>query len=138
MRRSRRGRRFAQAAGLAIAAPFLFTAAWTPWLRLVVVSLAAFGFGRGVYEANCMPVLCQIARPELRATGYGIFNMAGCVVGGVMAVAAGAGKDSFGLGVMFQLAAAVLLVSAVALVRLKLPARAAGESPAGLPTAFAR
>jgi MFS family permease len=117
--RTGQGRLFTQSAGLALAAPFLFIAAWTNSFWVVAAALALFGIGRGVFDANAMPVLCQIARPELRATGYGIYNMAGCIVGGVMAVGAGALKESTGLGIMFQVTAAVLLVSAVVLARMR-------------------
>lgn len=117
--RTGRGRLFTQAAGLALAAPFLFIAAWTDWFWVVAAALALFGIGRGAFDANAMPVLCQIARPELRATGYGIYNMAGCIVGGVMAVGAGALKESIGLSVMFQFTAVVLLVSALVLARIR-------------------
>jgi len=118
--RSDRGRLFTLALGLGLAAPFLFLTVYTSLLPLVIVALAVFGVGRGTFDANYMPVLCQIARADLRATGYGIFNMASCIMGGIMAVTAGALKDRFGLGIMFQAAAACLLISIAILLRLRL------------------
>ena len=79
-----------------------------------------FGVGRGVFDANAMPVLCQIARPEFRATGYGLYNCAGCLAGGVMTVAAGWIKAHLGLGVAFQFAAAMWVLSACTLALLRL------------------
>ena len=49
-----------------------------------------------------MPVLCQVARPELRSSGYGIFNLAGCLAGGATAAAAGWFKSVVGLEGAFQ------------------------------------
>jgi len=118
--RSPRGRVWTQALGLAAAAPFLFVAggvsSW-PWL---LASLMVFGVGRGTFDSNAMPVLCQIARPSLRATGYGVFNCAGCIAGGLMTVAAGWVKTRLGLSAAFQFAALMWGVSAVALARLPL------------------
>ena len=118
--RSGRGRLFTLALGLGVAAPFLFLTVYTSLLPLVIIALAVFGVGRGTFDANYMPVLCQIARADLRATGYGIFNMASCIMGGIMAATAGALKDQFGLGIMFQAAAACLLCSGAILLRLRL------------------
>jgi MFS transporter, Spinster family, sphingosine-1-phosphate transporter len=118
--RTQRGRLLTQAAGLVLAAPFLFLTGFTSWFPLVAITLAVFGIGRGMFDANSMPVLCQIAPAGLRSTGYGIFNMAGCIVGGVMAAVAGFLKDRYGLGMMFQFAAGCLLASAIVLLRLRL------------------
>jgi hypothetical protein len=38
--------------------------------------------GWGFFDCNNMPILCQIARPELRATGYGIMNLVSISCGG--------------------------------------------------------
>ena len=67
-----------------------------------------------------MPVLCEIAEPELRSTGYGIFNFAACITGGAAAALAGFLKEAFGLSAAFQVAALLLLLSVVWLLRLKL------------------
>jgi hypothetical protein len=42
-----------------------------------------FGLGWGFFDANNMPILCQVARPQLRATGYGLMNMASISCGGL-------------------------------------------------------
>jgi sugar phosphate permease len=74
-----------------------------------------------MFDANAMPVLCQFASPELRSTGYGVFNMAGSIVGGIMTAMAGAFRDRFGLSAMLQAAALCALLSALALLRLPMP-----------------
>jgi MFS family permease len=118
--RNRGGRMFTQAVGLGAAAPFLFLVGATGSLGILIAGLVVFGVGRGMYDCNAMPVLSQIARPDLRSTGYGIFNCVGCVVSGAMAGAAGVLKAALGLEVSFQLAAVILCISAFALTRLRL------------------
>ena len=77
-----------------------------------------------------MPVLCEIAPPELRATGYGLFNCAGTVAGGVVAALAGALKSTVGIGGMMQAAGLLFFVAAILLFRLQLPSfGSGGEEP---------
>ena len=117
--RNPRGRLFTQALGLGAAAPFLFLAGSTSTLGFLIAGLLVFGLGRGVFDCTAMPVLCQIARPDLRATGYGIYNCLGCIAGGLMAAVAGALKSALGLSASFQIAAIILAGSAIALGRLR-------------------
>jgi MFS family permease len=102
-----------------MAAPCLFLVGFTASTAALIGGLIVFGLGRGFYDCNTMPVLSQIARSDLRSTGYGILNMAGTMTGGVVAAAAGALKNIIGLGGVFQIAALLLLVSALALSRLR-------------------
>ncbi|MFN0167666.1 MAG: MFS transporter [Bryobacteraceae bacterium] len=113
-----RGRVWTQAVGLAGAAPFLFLVGFTGIPGVLIAGLAVFGVGRGMFDSNAMPVLCQIARPELRSTGYGLLNMAGTLTGGVVAIAGGALKSTLGLGGMIQIAGILLLVGCFLLWRL--------------------
>ena len=114
-RTSGKGRVLTQAMGIAIAAPFLFLVGYAGSVLILVAALIAFGIGKGFYDANTMPVLAQVARPEIRATGYGIFNLVGCVVGGTMAAAAGALKPLIGLSGAIEVSALLLLASAASL-----------------------
>src|SRR5258705_547032 len=77
--RSPRGRIYTQAAGLLLASPFLFLLGNADTRLMLVAALVVFGIGRGFYDCNTMPVLCQLASDDLRSTGYGIFNFAGCL-----------------------------------------------------------
>lgn len=119
--RSSKGRLYIQAAGLALAAPFLFLVGLTTSTGLLLVALTVFGIGRGSYDCNCMPVLCQIAKPALRATGYGVFNFVGTFAGGAIAAIAGALKSTVGLGGIMEVVGCVLFIAAILLVRLELP-----------------
>jgi MFS family permease len=117
--RSHRGRVWTQALGLAAAAPFLFVVGGISSWPFLIASLIVFGIGRGTFDSNAMPILCQIAPPSLRATGYGIFNCAGCIAGGVMTVFAGWIKGHVGLSIAFQFAAVMWVTSAIALALLR-------------------
>jgi MFS family permease len=117
-----RGRIYTQAAGLLLASPFLFLLGHTDTRPLLLLALILFGAGRGFYDCNTMPVLCQVARDDLRSTGYGIFNFAGCLAGGVVAALAGALKAAIGLGAAFQIAAGILCMSSLLLLRIRLNA----------------
>ena len=96
--RNPRGRMLTQAIGLLAAGPFLFLSGATGSTPFLLAGLAVYGFGKGSYDCNNMPVLCQISRPCLRSTGFGIYNFAGCLAGGAIAAVAGALKSSLGLG----------------------------------------
>ena len=117
--RHAKGRIWVQTAGLAAAAPFLFVIGGAGSQALLIVALLIFGLGRGIYDSNAMPVLCQIAPPALRATGYGIFNLISCIVGGITAAAAGYLKSALGLGFAFQASAAILIAAALILMTVR-------------------
>jgi len=119
--RTPRSRLLTQAGGLMAAAPFLLLVGITGSSVLMFLALVVFGVGRGAYDANCMPVLCQIAPARLRSTGYGLFNFAGCVAGGVASAAAGALKATMGLGVTIQVAGILLFGAALLLLSVRVP-----------------
>jgi MFS family permease len=123
-----RGRVRTQGAGLLLAAGALFLAGVADSEDLLLGCLVLVGFGKGFYDCNTMPVLCQIARPDLRSTGYGVFNLIGCLAGGAATALTGAWKERIGLGMVLQVAALLLFVSAIALWRLRLPVSANTEN----------
>ena len=114
-----KGRIWVQSFGLAAAAPFLFLIAVANAQALLIVALLMFGIGRGIYDSNAMPVLCQIAPAQYRSTGYGVFNFVSCMVGGITAAAAGYLKSAIGLGLAFQFAAAILIAAALVLLTVR-------------------
>jgi MFS family permease len=117
-RASARSRILTQSLGLAVGAPFLFVIGVTTSHALLIAALITYGLGRGLYDANTMPALSQIAAPELRATGYGLFNLASCLVGGAGAAAAGSLKPLVGLSAAFEVCGALLLTGAFLLLRI--------------------
>jgi len=82
VRTNPRGRIYISAIGTALLIPALFGVGNASSLTIAVVFLALFGLGWGFFDCNNMPILCQIARPELRATGYGVMNMVSISCGG--------------------------------------------------------
>ncbi|MES2597588.1 MAG: MFS transporter [Verrucomicrobiota bacterium] len=93
MRKSQRGRIFASALGMALFLPALFGVGHAPTITLAIVALAVFGLGWGFFDCNNMPILSQITRPEVRATGYGLMNMVSMTFGGLGDKGYGALRD---------------------------------------------
>ncbi|MGE0131768.1 MAG: MFS transporter [Blastocatellales bacterium] len=115
-----RARVFTQVIGFISAGTFLFLVGYTSSQAVLILSLIVFGLGRGFFDCNLMPVLCQIAPNRLRATGYGIFNFASCLVGGAMAALAGALKSTIGLGGALQISALILCAAGLTLLPIRL------------------
>ena len=82
MRHTPRGRIFASAFGMLLFLPALFSVGNAGTLGVAIAGLIVFGLGWGFFDCNNMPILCQIARPEWRATGYGIMNLVSISFGG--------------------------------------------------------
>jgi MFS transporter, Spinster family, sphingosine-1-phosphate transporter len=85
MRRSPRGRIHTSALSMAFIVPAMFGVGYAPetgLLWVAIVFLILFGLGWGIFDANNMPILSQIVRPSLRATGYGIMNLVSISCGG--------------------------------------------------------
>ena len=94
MRRTARGRILTSAAGMVLCVPALFGIGYAPSLGAAVYFLVLFGIGWGFFDCNNMPILCQIVRPELRATGYGMMNLVSIGAGGVATWRVGAMRDA--------------------------------------------
>ena len=82
MKKTSRGRIFVSAIGMALFLPALFGVGNAATAAVAVAGLVLFGFGWGFFDCNNMPILCQIVRPELRATGYGFMNLISISCGG--------------------------------------------------------
>jgi MFS transporter, Spinster family, sphingosine-1-phosphate transporter len=82
--------------------------------------LILFGVGWGFFDSNNVPILCQIVRPELRATGYGIMNLVSISCGGLADWGFGTLRDRhvplFGIFGAFA-SAAVLSIVLVLMIR---------------------
>jgi MFS family permease len=83
MRRHRRGRIYVSAIGMSLIAPAIFGVGNAGSLGVAVAFLILFGLGWGFFDGNNMPILSQIVRPELRATGYGVMNFVSISCGGL-------------------------------------------------------
>jgi len=123
MRRTARGRIYVSAIGTALIVPAMFGVGLAPQTGLLWVAIAfliVFGLGWGFFDSNNMPILCQIARPELRATGYGIMNFVSISCGGFADWGFGLLRDRHvPLFAIFGLFASVAIVSVVLVLLIK-------------------
>jgi len=92
-RKNPRARLYVPMIGLAVAGPALLFVAHTDILLFAILGLTLHGLFRAFTDANMMPVLCMIADPRYRATGYGLLNLCACFVGGVSIYAGGWLRD---------------------------------------------
>lgn len=119
VQRTPRARIFAQSGGMALAAPFLVLLSLATSQPALIAALITFGLGRGLVDCNMMPNLLDAVPARYSATGYGIFNMAGCIIGGLGAAVAGSLKTHLGLSAAFQGAALILLLGGLVLLRVR-------------------
>ena len=114
MQKSNRGRIFVSAIGMAMFLPALFSVGNASSFSIAVMGLIVFGLGWGFFDCNNMPILCQITRPQLRATGYGIMNLVSISCGGFSDWRFGLLRDrGVPLNVIFG---AFVLIAAVSIV----------------------
>jgi MFS family permease len=112
VRRTPRGRIYVSALGMGLLIPAIFGLGNAGALAGAVIFLALFGLGWGFFDCNNMPILCQIVRPELRATGYGIMNFVSIGCGGFADWGFGTLQDHHvPLNVIFGVFAAAVIVS---------------------------
>ena len=109
MRRTNRGRIFTSAVGVFLLVPALLGLGYAWSMSAAIVFMILFGIGWGFYDCNNMPILCQIARAEHRATGYGLMNLVSISVGALATVGLGWMRDH---GIKFSIAFAVSAVVA--------------------------
>jgi MFS family permease len=122
MRSSNRGRIVVSAIGTSLIVPAVFGMGNAASLTTAIVFLCLFGLGWGFFDCNNMPILAQIVRPHLRATGYGIMNFVSIGCGGLADWGFGRMRDHHvPLGVIFGLIASAAIVSVflVLLIRPK-------------------
>jgi MFS transporter, ACS family, D-galactonate transporter len=92
--RSVRGRTRVSGLGLLITVPALAGMGLAPSFPLAIACTILYGLGFGMFDANNMPILCQVAPPRLRATGYGLMNFVGISCGAYLTPLLGRLKDS--------------------------------------------
>jgi MFS family permease len=122
MRKTNRGRIYTSALGVLLLVPALLLLGYAWALPVAIAAMILFGIGWGFFDCNNMPILCQIARPEHRATGYGFMNLISISVGAGATVALGWMRDhGIKFSIAFAVSAAVALLSAalILLVRPK-------------------
>lgn len=123
MRKNPRGRIYVSALGMFCIIPALFGVGNAPALgsfALAVMALILFGVGWGFFDGNNMPILSQVARPELRATGYGIMNFVSMMFGGMADWGFGFMRDKgIPLNVIFGVFAGLCVISAILVLMIR-------------------
>ena len=123
MRRTERGRIYVSAIGMGLIIPAMFGVGYAPQtgaLWVAIAFLLLFGLGWGFFDGNNMPILCQIARPELRSTGYGIMNFVSISAGGLADWGFGKMRDhKVPLHLIFGTFASVALISVVLVLLIR-------------------
>jgi MFS family permease len=114
-RKSPGGRMKVQAIGLICGAPFVVLCGWTRSIPVLIVGLAAWGFFKGLYDANIFASLFDVVPPESRGTAAGFMNMIGWLGGGAAPLVVGFVARSYSLGLAISMAAVVYVVGAVLL-----------------------
>src|SRR3954469_6201963 len=101
-RRSARGRVAVQMIGVLGGAPFVALCGLTPSVGTVMLALTAWGFFKGLYDANIFASVFDVVRPEARGTAAGFMNAVGWLAGGGSAplvIGLIAQKQSLGLAI---------------------------------------
>jgi MFS transporter, Spinster family, sphingosine-1-phosphate transporter len=123
MRRTQRGRIYVSALGMACIIPAMLgvgVVVGQGSLSLAILFLILFGIGWGLFDGNNMPILSQIVRPELRATGYGFMNLVSISCGGFADWGFGSLRDNHvPLNLIFGVFAGIALLSVVIVLMIK-------------------
>ena len=108
VQRNLRGRVYTSAIGLGLTIPALLLLGFGHTLPTIVGAGLCFGVGYGMFDANNMPILCQIIPAKFRATAYGVMNMTGVFAGAAVTQLLGKWSDGGSLGMGFAMLAAVV------------------------------
>lgn len=111
--RNIRGRIYTSAIGLGMTIPALILLGFGHSVVTVVGAGMLFGIGFGMFDANNMPILCQIISAKYRATAYGIMNMVGVFAGAAVTQLLGKWTDGGNLGMGFAVLGGIVIVALV-------------------------
>ena len=111
--RNIRGRIYTSAIGLGMTIPALVLLGFGHSVVAVVGAGMLFGIGFGMFDANNMPILCQIISAKYRATAYGVMNMVGVFAGAAVTHLLGKWTDGGNLGLGFAVLGCIVLVALV-------------------------
>ena len=135
MQRTNRGRIYTSALGMSLIVIAMMGVGYSPstgMLGVAIAFLIVFGLGWGFFDANNMPILCQVARPQLRASGYGIMNLVSISCGGLADWGFGILRDLHTpLMAVFGIFASVAVISVVLVLLIKPTYTDATPAPPG-------
>ena len=113
VQRNIRGRIYTSAIGLSLTIPALVFLGFGHSLTAVVSAGLCFGIGYGMFDANNMPILCQIISARYRATAYGLMNMTGVFAGALITQILGRWSDGGELGLGFALLGGIVTLAVI-------------------------
>lgn len=111
--RNIRGRIYTSAIGLGMTIPALVLLGFGHSVVAIVGAGMLFGIGFGMFDANNMPILCQIISAKYRATAYGVMNMVGVFAGAAVTHLLGKWTDGGNLGMGFAVLGGIVIVALV-------------------------
>ena len=111
--RNIRGRIYTSAIGLGMTIPALILLGFGHSVVEVVGAGMLFCIGFGMFDANNMPILCQIISAKYRATAYGVMNMVGVFAGAAVTHLLGKWTDGGNLGMGFAVLGGIVIVALV-------------------------
>lgn len=116
-RRTPRGRVLVQMIGVFAGAPFVALCGLTTSVIWLIVALTAWGFFKGLYDANIFASLFDVVRPEARGTAAGFMNTVGWLGGGGTApLVIGLIAEHYSLGLGIALASFVYIAAGILLL----------------------
>jgi MFS family permease len=111
------GRMLVQALAVLAGAPFVVLCGQTQSVGWLIVALTAWGFFKGLYDANIFASAFDVIPAEIRGTTAGLMNMLGWLGGGASApLVIGILAERHGLGMAISSAALVYVLAGLLLL----------------------
>ncbi|MGJ7030244.1 MFS transporter [Niabella hirudinis] len=108
-----KGRVYTSAFGVLLTIPALLLLGYGHTLLALVSAAFCFGFGFGMFDANNMPILCQLVAPRYRATAYGLMNMTSVFFGAFITDLLGKSVDAGHLHRDFTVLAVIVFAALI-------------------------
>lgn len=115
--KTRGGRLWVQALGVLGGAPFVVLCGMTDSVAWLSLALGAWGFFKGLYDANIFAALFDVVPPQARGSAAGVMNTIGWLGGaGTAPIVIGIVSQEYGLGVSIAMASAVYVIAGLFLI----------------------
>jgi MFS family permease len=114
--RSPAGRTAVQAIGVFGGAPFVFLCGQSESVGGLILILGAWGFFKGLYDANIFASAFDVVPPEARGTVAGVMNLVGWLGGGSAPLVIGHLAMAYGLSTAISYAAVVYIAAGILLL----------------------
>jgi MFS family permease len=114
--RSPAGRTAVQAIGVFGGAPFVFLSGQCESVSGLILVLSAWGFFKGLYDANIFASAFDVVPPEARGTVAGVMNLVGWLGGGSAPLIIGHLAMAYGLSMAISYAAVVYIAAGILLL----------------------